>query len=312
MTEEILFMNTSTSYCVCILAHNEGKYIARTISAILNGIDAQYIFPIYIYANGCTDRTVEIAKNIASTHDNIIVREISIPSKPNAWNSAFTEQNSEFIIFSDGDIIPEARGMEWLIDDIQKTPGVIIASSRQMPLLRGRSLQQKLVGIMQLPLMQEFLYGGFYVVRRQALVDILRKKGFNGIPSGVTGEDVFLESILDEGQLHISNCRTFYEPPSLKDYLRYLARIRWQNEQIRLILGPHIGDDRGIFEKLIRKFRLCNKWEYICISSLAVVLKYLFKMLFFRKIRCIYENLGPVRTDGANILQSLTRSGSTK
>ena len=46
------------SVCVCILAHNEEKNIRKTLAAICATKEAETI-PIYVYANGCGDGTVE-------------------------------------------------------------------------------------------------------------------------------------------------------------------------------------------------------------------------------------------------------------
>jgi glycosyltransferase involved in cell wall biosynthesis len=300
-----------TPLCVCIIAYNEERHIALTIDAIIDGTK-EYPVPVYVYANGCTDRTVEICSEMSRVNPNIHVRELSLASKSNAWNTAFEEQHTEFILFSDGDILPEPGAVMHLLMELKASPDAVVASSRQLPLAQGLSFQRKMVGFMQLPLMQQFLYGGFYLVRRKALSEILRQKGFAGLPVGITAEDGFIEYVLTDGQLLISGCRTYYEPPNLRDYMRYLARIRWQNEQLRLVLGHHPGDDKGYISQIIFKIAASKNRKYTLVALCALLTRYVFKTATYTRVKSIYRSLGPVCFEGDNILGSSTRAHSTK
>ena len=305
-------MDTSSSdYAVCILAHNEEKHIARTLTAVI-GACAESGAQLYLYANGCTDTTVDIAQRFVKRTARLHLREIARASKPNAWNAAFSEVTADYLVFSDGDILPEPGAISRLVSVLRANPQVVIASSKPWPLKQGLGFQQQLVGFMQLPVLQQFLYGGLYAVRRAALAEALSRKGHSLLPEGVTGEDGFLEFILDKGQLTVADCVTFYEPPDLHDYLRYLARIRWQNDQLRMLLGSIPGGDLGAVERLLFKIKMTKDLRYLLLSSCAVSTKYWFKRMFKGRIDRIYRSLGPVTCDGAEILCSLTRSASVK
>ena len=305
-------MDTSSSdYAVCMLAHNEEKHIARTLTAVSDE-SFESGAQLYLYANGCTDSTVDIARQFMERTANVHLREIARASKPNAWNAAFSEATADYLVFSDGDILPEPGAISRLVSVLRTNPDVVIASSKQLPLKQGLGFQQKLVGFMQLPVLQQFLYGGLYAVRRAALAEALSRKGYSLLPEGVTGEDGFLEFVLDKGQLTIADCVTFYEPPNLHDYLRYLARIRWQNDQLVLLLGSIPGQDLGAVEKLLFKIKKSTSVKYLLLSSCAASVKYSFKRVFRGRIDRIYQGLGPVTGDGAEILGSLTRSASAK
>jgi glycosyltransferase involved in cell wall biosynthesis len=295
---------------VCVLAHNEEKYISKTIEALLFGLKKN--IPIYIYANGCSDHTIDISYKLKNKNSNIHPREIVTASKTNAWNTAFWEhKNVDYIVFSDGDIVPSKGAIEILINDLEQKPDVIISTSRLLPRVKDISFEKIFVGFLQLPFKHEFLSGGLYAIRRKDLLKLFEESGLNGLPLGIVGEDCFLELLMRPGQLHVSRCKNFYEPPSFKDYLRYLARIEWQNKQLRLFLGHHKNDSISFFKKVYRKLS-GNHFIYILIAFPAVFLRTLFKKIFSSKIREIFYELGPVRENGNLILSQLTRSNSCK
>lgn len=309
-TDDIPRANRESDISVCVLAYNEEKRIERTLSAIVDGSEPSS-FAVHVYANGCTDRTVEIARRFAESRANVFVREIPVASKPHAWNTAFAEQQGEFLVFADGDIVPEPGAVTHLVGRLKAIPHAVIASCRQVPLRQGLNLQQKLVGFMQLPLLQDFLAGGFYAVRRKTLAGLLAQRHYDGLPAGVTGEDCFLDRIVGHDRLLVADCCSAYEPADFGDYCRYLARIRWQNEQLGLLLPNGEGAPAGLPSRLAGKLRGCRGGQGL-VSLVAVGMRCGFKVIAFPFIFRIYRRLGPVREDGALILRSHTRSSSSR
>lgn len=305
-----MMSNQNKTVCVCVLAHNEEKNIAQTLSAIC-AVDGSNNIPVYVYANGCTDRTCEIVTIYASSHSNVHLRELSVASKPGAWNTAFSECLYDIIIFADGDIVPDAGGVMQLVNELSSFPQMVIASCRQVPMDSGLSLQQKFVGFMQIPLVQTFLAGGFYAVQRLALAELMSQNGFAELPPGVAGEDAFLYYIVGPERLIVSESCSAYVPPDLKDYGRYLSRIRWQNEQIRFF-WKHIMHEQSSIAQIITKLRMCRSYRRLPVAILAVATRYLFKLATSSQLKREYEKLGPVRANGAEILSNSTRSLSTK
>lgn len=114
----------AASISVCVFAHNEEANILGTLSAICDGNDLSRLFPIYVYANGCTDRTVELVEGFAKEHSNVHLRVLPVASKPNAWNMAFSEQKSDIIIFSDGDVVPEKGAALKLVVELGVSGGL--------------------------------------------------------------------------------------------------------------------------------------------------------------------------------------------
>lgn len=87
---------------VAVFAHNEERNIARSVGAILaEGVGAR----VHILANGCSDRTVELTRSLFSDNARVIVHDIPIGDKSNAWNLFVHEyaDTAELYVFSDGD-----------------------------------------------------------------------------------------------------------------------------------------------------------------------------------------------------------------
>jgi glycosyltransferase involved in cell wall biosynthesis len=304
-------MEQMKTFAVCILAHNEERFIERTINAILNTTQLKD-FSITVYANGCTDKTYQIAKYLSLKNKNIKVLDIAIPSKVNAWNVAFNEHDEDVLIFCDGDVVPEKNAVFQLLQDLNQNEEVVISSTRLFPLTYGTNFERLFVGFMQLPLKHEFLSGGMYAVKRKKLKAKLQARNLSGIPAGVTGEDYFLERLITPKEFYISACQNFYEPPTLKDYVRYLARIKWQTEQMEMVLGPNRDLEMPKAKLILRKLTGHKNILYLFFSIPAVGLRLLFKTINSRKINRVYRELGPVVLNGEAVLTKATRSHSTK
>jgi|GEM_PF-2832513 len=305
---------------VCIFAHNEEKNIISTISSLLKSVPRN--IPIIVYANGCTDRTISLCRQFMANNSQLQLRELPIASKVLAWNQAFDENSKvDYLIFADGDIEVAPMAFEQILKDLRDNPSGIIATGKQLPTWKlpqspSMNWQQHLVGFFQLPLLQEFLGGAFYAFSRPRLQAKLATKGFHGIPQKVTCEDGFLEFILGPGELIISRALVYYTPGNFDDYIRYLARIRWQNEQLRILLGNQILDQTPSHAPILRKF-----WRKLLLSSSgkdfllglgAVLGRTLFKFINRKKIKRAYHNLGPIDGQGQAILTQWTRAKSTK
>lgn len=298
------------SVAVCVLAHNEERFIERAIRNILNTESTD--FNITVYSNGCSDRTSEIVEELGRDNARIRNVEIKTPSKVNAWNEAFNENQQEVLVFCDGDVVPEQNAVDQLLFDLVSVPERILVSTRLFPLLTDASLERRAVGFMQLPLKHEFLSGGMYAFKKAALLEKLREKNLLGIPKGITGEDYFLEHIVEGVGFYISQVKNYYEPPGFKDYIRYLARLKWQNSQLLAVIGEHPEKSLSKWGKFKRKFSGHHERTYLALSIPAVILRSMFKIIFARRINQALDQLGPVVSDGERILRVSTRANSTK
>ncbi|MCF6245545.1 MAG: glycosyltransferase [Sulfurovum sp.] len=301
---------------VCILAYNEQKHIANTIKHIMEGNqDIQYT--LKVYANGCTDNTVQIVKDLEKTYPNLELRELKIAGKPNAWNTAFAENKTDILMFSDADIILEVGAIKDLADTLRNNTDFMAATALYTPHQHGLSLEKKFTGYMQLPIEQEYLTGHFYAIRRIDYADIFSKYNISGIPDGIVGEDYFIDLLVPNGKLAVSDKKCFYEPATLEETAKYFARLSWQGQQMKNLFETLGMESTNNFSQQKTSTLLKEKWSktknkvHFLSRLVPAIFRHLYLMIYKNKINKYYEDLGPVVTKGSHILIK-TRSTSTK
>lgn len=89
------------AFTLIIPAHNEETVIARCLDTVRSGAPADHAMEIIVAANGCTDRTVEIARNVAP---EAIVLDLPVGSKTAAINAANSAASHFPRIYLDADV----------------------------------------------------------------------------------------------------------------------------------------------------------------------------------------------------------------
>lgn len=186
---------------VGILAHNEEDVIAATIESLLS----QSIFSepltaveVVVVANGCSDRTADIARSALARLDaprqaaRVIVLEQS--GKANAWN-VFTHEASardaDYLVLLDADIefaAPDA--VSSLIRNLENHDEVMIAPDQPVKRFSRRGPMSALIRALQKSGSDDehALSGQFYAARPDALRAVV-------MPLGVVVEDGFLRAM---------------------------------------------------------------------------------------------------------------------
>ncbi len=301
---------------VCILAYNEEASIATVIEQIVTANrDSRPL--VRVYANGCTDRTVEIVAEIAARNPDVELVELEKPSKPAAWNRAFADNRGEILIFADADVVPEPGAVARIVEAFQRHPQAEIACCESWPEFSGATFEQRITGLLQIPLKQDFLIGHFYGIRRVAFQHHFERLGTTGLPEGIAGDDAFLDQLVPRNRFVLVDAKVRYRPPSFDDYYRYLGRIRWQNEQIRQYNRLRGIDSRAVaangrLSGIGDKLKGAKRPSRLLLGLVTTVARLLFKQLKKRRIEAAYERIGPVQADGAWVLSEATRSSSVK
>ena len=300
---------------MCILAHNEQKNIAETIKTIICN-NRELDFDVIVYANGCTDDTVYIVKKLCLEYRNLYLRIIRKASKTHAWNLAFHENNFPYIIFSDGDVKPEPDSVLKLYEYLKHNFDASLVCSQFWPCKKNLSFEQKIIGFLQIPLFQDFLTGCFYGVNREKLKGHFKKKSINKIPTGVIGEDYFLKLVVPDDEFFVITKKCYFTPPKFIDYMKYLARIRWQDEQLNYYYKNLFEDITITKEKILPRLKMkLNKTNFdsrFFIGCTSAFFRYIFLILFNTKINYYHNRIGPVKKNNNLILSTYTRSKSTK
>ncbi len=305
-----------SDFCVCVLAHNEEKHIASTVRSILQSI-TELNFEVFVYANGCTDNTVSIVKELCEKEGSLHLFELAVASKVNAWNIAFHKHDKYTnIFFSDGDILLDPDALQNMVDILSRQKNTNLVCCELWPHKDGLNIAKKLVGFMQIPFRQDFLTGTFYAVTRKALDRNFARMKLDEIPVGIVAEDRFIEDLIPREEFLVCSDRVYYEPPAIDDYCRYQARLRWQNEQIEekfsSLCLQNDQPSSHLLDKTAGKLKGARKPMRLFFGMCSVLLRYCFKILFREKIEFYYKKLGEVNHDGTKVLTEQTRSMTTK
>jgi glycosyltransferase involved in cell wall biosynthesis len=181
----------SQSYSVVTFAYNEENTIGGTIRSILANCD-QRIKKFTVVANGCTDRTVEIAK--ASLEGAKIpweVVELALGDKCNAWNQYtylhLPEADVHFFVDSDVTFTDKAfpRLFDQLVDAAHKNAVTGLPQT-------GRNLRHYL----KLATQYSCLFGNLYGLNNEFLQRLVGKK--IRLPVGLSWIDAQITKLVND------------------------------------------------------------------------------------------------------------------
>jgi len=88
-----------------MFAHNEEKNIQKSIESVLSNAD-ENLAQFYVIANGCSDKTEVIVKDIAKCTDKLTLLSLTLGDKCNAWNTYIHElaPDVDMHFFVDADV----------------------------------------------------------------------------------------------------------------------------------------------------------------------------------------------------------------
>lgn len=235
-------MAEETAFTVIIPAHNEEAVIARCLETLSQGRPHGDQMQIIVAANGCTDRTVEIA---SATAPDAIVLDLPVGSKTLAMNAA-TRIASHFPrIFLDADICCEYHSLAALAATLRQ-PGVMAASPAiKVDLAHSGPLVKSYYRVW---LTQPYI--------RQAMVGSgcfgLSQAGYDQIGDfpEITGDDVWVYTRFSHAERRNIDTDTagrpvwftVSPPRRIADQIRVETRRRLGNEQVlKLYPSPHHG-----------------------------------------------------------------------
>ncbi|MDP3734574.1 MAG: glycosyltransferase [Nanoarchaeota archaeon] len=115
------------SVSIIIPAHNEEKYLSKTLHSIQQQTNKDY--EVLVVVNGCTDTTEEILKNI--NDDAIRVLSLAKPNVSRARNYGAGKAKGEILVFVDADTVVQPDLVEKISTNF--TTEYAIASTKVMP-----------------------------------------------------------------------------------------------------------------------------------------------------------------------------------
>ena len=172
--------------CAAIFAHDEERRIGTCLASLpLGRADIDF----HILANGSTDRTVEIARQVAAGRPNVRVHDLHPGGKSRTWNRFvfdIWDGRHDVIIFLDGDAEIAAGSLDGLALSLGHNPVANAASG--MP-RNGR----KHLAYQEALRRERGLFGDLYALRGDFL-RYMRKQEIR-LPNDLIGDDGLLAAL---------------------------------------------------------------------------------------------------------------------
>ncbi|WP_445426543.1 glycosyltransferase family A protein [Alishewanella sp. HL-SH06] len=235
------------SFAVAVFAHNSSNTIRQCLISIFNALPEKHA-GVFVIANGCTDDTEHIVKQLQKEHENLHLANLNLADKANAWNYYVHNlaPNAALHCFVDGDVQVQTKALHALAITLQNTPKLNAIAG--VPIM-GRDQQ----GWTQRMIKFGRVSGGLYALSAHFIARLRQQK--THLPIGFIGED-FLVSLLAKNQLEQSGLFTpspllYVETAAgfsfnslsvlnIKDYWAYfrrLLRYRARDYQLTMLLN---------------------------------------------------------------------------
>ena len=246
-------MRKSSSFSVCIPAHNEENCITRTLDSVLDALKVTEARSgeIIICANACIDQTIERVRLWATgrglgfrlhaiegpapakADGFVTVFDTKKPGKPNAWNELKDRANGEILIFADADVLIERNAFALLLKALEENPGALAAGAVVFAppgvgnaLYRRTAIKMKEFARKPAP----YINGPLYAIRRGAV---------ESVPVGIIGEDAYLSMVVGpKNTLKVDGAVAWQVPPNTYgDYFRRRTRDNLSDMQLKSLYG---------------------------------------------------------------------------
>jgi GT2 family glycosyltransferase len=234
---------------VVIPAHNEEAGIAACLLSLLAQRGAVEI-NVVVVANGCTDRTVEIAEGLrdaarAAGH-RLSVLELADGGKARALNAADRllagDIHGDIHVYLDADTVLSSGALAALHSALTDRPEALMGSPLPIPLLPAGRIARGYAEVwMELPSVASQVVGlGCYAVNRAG------RERWSEMPD-LVADDAFVRARFSAQERLLLGEECFiYEFPSGRDLLGVLARWREGNRELaRLSAGEDPGARLG-------------------------------------------------------------------
>lgn len=222
------------SASVVIPAHNEGRVIGRTLSALMTA-DAVDL-DIVVVANGCTDDTVEVA----GSFDRVRVIDEPCPGKANALNRGDLAARGFPRIFLDADITLSPTALTQLVSALD-TDVPRVGSPRITFDLCGTSWPVRAFYeiFTRLPYATDGLTGlGVYGLSEAA------RGRFDRFPS-LTADDLYVQRLFDPSErVTVEGSFSVSVPRDLANLVRVRTRVARGNAELARHREAETADER--------------------------------------------------------------------
>jgi glycosyltransferase involved in cell wall biosynthesis len=232
---------------VVIAAHNEEAVIGRCLDAILgDGLD------ITVVANGCTDRTAEVARQ----RPGVRVLDLPAAGKPGALNAGDAVAVGFPRVYLDADVVLSPGAIPALAAALDDGPLAVVP--QRVLDVHGRPILVRAYYAINkhLPAYRNALFGrGAIVLSEQG------RARFAEFPT-MTADDLFLDSLFADGErVEVPDVTSRVATPrKTADLVRRLTRVRAGNAALRRESALPAGVRSSVRSSWLRDVVLPRPW----------------------------------------------------
>ncbi len=186
---------------------------------------------VLVCDNGSSDGTSEVVQGWCGRSGRVRLIQEPRPGKPAAWNALMNATPASLVIFLDADTVPQPGSVARLAAAARETPHLAFAGRRRFVSHSPRRTHQGMAWLGD-PVLELCLAGNFYALRREPMLQRLRELGFERMPN-VFAEDIWLQSLLEPGELRRVDAAAEIVVDTLPAYLELHARKRLVLHELR-------------------------------------------------------------------------------
>jgi glycosyltransferase involved in cell wall biosynthesis len=231
---------------IVIAAHNEENVIARSLDALLAQQSADPI-EIIVSANGCTDRTADIARR-----PGVVVVDRPEPGKAAALNAGDRAATGFPRIYLDADIVVPPGGLAAVVARFAESPHALALVPRRRLDTVGRTWPVRAYFSIQegLPVFASGLFG-----RGMIALTAEGRARFDTFPD-LIADDLFLDAQFSNAEkVELSGIEVVVAAPfTTRDLVRRLVRVRRGNAQMRSAAAAG---------RVAVRVRSVNRWSWL-------------------------------------------------
>jgi glycosyltransferase involved in cell wall biosynthesis len=229
---------------VIIAAHNEESVIGSCLDALRDQRTTAEL-QVIVSANGCSDRTAEVA----AAHGATVVDRAE-PGKPGALNAAERIATSFPRVYLDADILVPPDAIDLIVGELDASPSVHAVVPRRRIDTRGRPFPVRAYFAIneRLPAFRDGLFGRGMITLSEA-----GRSRFGEFPPMIA-DDLFVDSLFStEEKAEAESVEVVVQAPyRTQDLLARLVRVRRGNAHMRAAAG-----------ELTFSVRPSDKWAWL-------------------------------------------------